>query len=936
MKQFIVNLTPNDRYIMYLLPTLSKRLGSFEQIETSEEVRLKCVTLLKIIILKYKNLLISYIDDLTKILTHTVADNYPLVKRESCDCISEFANNLPNYFYSQAQNLVKPILNNFTHQHYRVRIASIRTIGDVIQYGNSKSVEEVATPLAEKLFDQHGLVRAATIEIAGCWLLKLRDRYSWWHKILPLLLTGLHDELENIRQKAADFWNAIGQQYIAENQDNEKLKNTVDFLTKDRDHYPNVIRPNLGCRVIAQQSFSKLINGISLELGDWIVDIRIRTAQLLCVFILHIEEDVIQHIGKLLPPMYKACNDEDNRVVENIEKAAEYLGYFVPPQTYCRLIIPTLEETPSTGHLKVFSAILKGSERCKLLPLLEDIGKFIQQPHICQSKKRIYQKQILSCCSSLISTCKEDCKLISKELFLTIFTVQSMAQENLIKLKAQELLNILADINLFNNIEQFYHENISTLFSLLSDYKSWSIHSPECQIFCACLIYIRHILAYNMDTILPILKETMTNDTDPEVRLKYFILLSEYFCQGSLNEIIDLKFSNQFLENCILPGLIWRAGRSAEAIRTATISCLCIFLDKYEKVLNIEKTLYLGEQNISLVLDKIIPVLISLADDNSKKYEYIHKIYPILLKRLDDGCDDVRIISLEALTEVWNAIPENYDIYFNKGHIDSLYTTTIIYLDDPEVEFQNIVLGSLKVLAKIHPQLLYEKLQKCKTNFRNQNSIDILIESLKMSELNTDHVDSVEEELEVESNYKPPPEKTIEQILEADKEDESLRKYKETLLGEAKSGGVVVDPNDPRKVIVKKLALCVADRPDMELDLTGDLSQLKKQTFVIKEGVSYRIRIDFIVQREIVHGLKYVQKTYRLGVPGVTVDKMMHMVGSYPPKTEVQSYTTPTEDAPAGVMARGSYSVSSLFTDDDKHEHLKWEWSFEIKKDWKE
>lgn len=61
----------------------------------------------------------------------------------------------------------------------------------------------------------------------------------------------------------------------------------------------------------------------------------------------------------------------------------------------------------------------------------------------------------------------------------------------------------------------------------------------------------------------------------------------------------------------------------------------------------------------------------------------------------------------------------------------------------------------------------------------------------------------------------------------------------------------------------------------MELDLTGDLSQLKKQTFVIKEGVSYRIRIDFIVQREIVHGLKYVQKTYRLGMPGETVCQML-------------------------------------------------------------
>jgi len=37
---------------------------------------------------------------------------------------------------------------------------------------------------------------------------------------------------------------------------------------------------------------------------------------------------------------------------------------------------------------------------------------------------------------------------------------------------------------------------------------------------------------------------------------------------------------------------------------------------------------------------------------------------------------------------------------------------------------------------------------------------------------------------------------------------------------------------------------------------------------VIKEGVQYKVRIDFIVQREIVHGLKYVQKTSRLGVNG--------------------------------------------------------------------
>ena len=69
-------------------------------------------------------------------------------------------------------------------------------------------------------------------------------------------------------------------------------------------------------------------------------------------------------------------------------------------------------------------------------------------------------------------------------------------------------------------------------------------------------------------------------------------------------------------------------------------------------------------------------------------------------------------------------------------------------------------------------------------------------------------------------------------------------------------------------------------------------------------------------------------------LPLDSVDKMVQMVGSYPPKKEIQSYTTPFEEAPSGMMARGTYSVTSLFTDDDKNEHLKWDWSFEIKKDW--
>jgi len=187
------------------------------------------------------------------------------------------------------------------------------------------------------------------------------------------------------------------------------------------------------------------------------------------------------------------------------------------------------------------------------------------------------------------------------------------------------------------------------------------------------------------------------------------------------------------------------------------------------------------------------------------------------------------------------------------------------------------------------------------------------------------------EELE-DNKYKPPPEKSLNEIINADKEDESLQKYKQTLLGAATKDVVIVEPNNPNRVIVKALALLVDGRPDMVLDLSPDnLETIKKNTFTIKEGIQYKIRIDFIVQREIVTGLKYQQKIYR---HSLQVEKINQMVGSYAPKTEIQSYTTPLEEMPSGLLARGTYNVKSLFTDDDNNIHLKWDWNFELKKDW--
>jgi len=185
--------------------------------------------------------------------------------------------------------------------------------------------------------------------------------------------------------------------------------------------------------------------------------------------------------------------------------------------------------------------------------------------------------------------------------------------------------------------------------------------------------------------------------------------------------------------------------------------------------------------------------------------------------------------------------------------------------------------------------------------------------------------------------YQKPAEKSVDEILNTDKDDEALEKYKKTLLGQAADGGKIIAkfPDNPAKVIVTMLSIIVDGRPDVELDLTrvtpGD--KTKFPAIVIKEGATYKVKISFYVQREIVAGLRYVQQTYR---KGIRVDSESHMVGSYGPKLDLQSFLTKPDEAPAGMIARGEYTIKSKFTDDDKNVYLAWDWTLKIKKDWKD
>ena len=183
------------------------------------------------------------------------------------------------------------------------------------------------------------------------------------------------------------------------------------------------------------------------------------------------------------------------------------------------------------------------------------------------------------------------------------------------------------------------------------------------------------------------------------------------------------------------------------------------------------------------------------------------------------------------------------------------------------------------------------------------------------------------------AGYKPPAQKTLQELQELDQNDESLAKWKAELLKASQITGDTAAVKDPRKVVVLSLAMEVEGRPDVVLDLSAE-SQGKSSSssIVIKEGVDYRMKIQFKVQHDVVCGLKYLHVVKRAGI---RVDKTEEMIGSYAPNpTEVYEKKFLPEQAPSGMLARGTYSVKSRCIDDDENVHMELNWQFEIKKDW--
>lgn len=316
--------------------------------------------------------------------------------------------------------------------------------------------------------------------VVGGWLLNLRDRYSFLHKLTPLLLSSFSDEMPEIRQTATSLWEKVGLQWQQENE--ADLKDKLDFASPPPPNYPeHESRPGLGCRELVFRNLSKVLPAICHDITDWVVGTRVKAAQLLPVLLLHAEDHITQHLEIVLRTLHQACTDEEKAVVGSCIRAAELIGTFVSPEVFLKLILAMLKKAPSASGLLILASVIRGCPRNALQPHVTVIATELAQEHICQgSENNLYLEHLLLCVQALLSVCQEDCRAASLQFLEVLVTIMAVSDAVGLEKKAQKTMDTLAEVEDIPSSQDLYRKHVGALLErLTASHGEWAVHSVQ-------------------------------------------------------------------------------------------------------------------------------------------------------------------------------------------------------------------------------------------------------------------------------------------------------------------------------------------------------------------------------------------------------------------------------------------------------------------------
>ena len=220
---------------------------------------------------------------------------------------------------------------------------------------------------------------------------------------------------------------------------------------------------------------------------------------------------------------------------------------------------------------------------------------------------------------------------------------------------------------------------------------------------------------------------------DPALHVHLLQLMEQVLANEDQAKAFEGASAQQLANQALLPALIWRAGKTAAAVRSAAIIALSTLLAHH--------LLQPDQLQDMLAGDRLLPMLFQSLEEeyfvdtrlaacsamhhlmasagNLLTYEQCRLVYPELLKRLDDSSNTVRASICAALTGFVQHKGQSLD----EGNATYLVNGMLIHMDDVDPVIQEAICTVLQSMAACNPGVVNEAVSKVQHLHRNSTYV---------------------------------------------------------------------------------------------------------------------------------------------------------------------------------------------------------------------
>jgi dynein assembly factor 5 len=293
----------------------------------------------------------------------------------------------------------------------------------------------------------------------------------------------------------------------------------------------------------------------------------------------------------------------------------------------------------------------------------------------------------------------------------------------------------------------------STLATLAAEEPGWDGDGPGPRAFAALVLGApAEVIGSNLDGVVSILVGASNREREPALRLAALRIVDAAFENRRVAEAMAPAVET-LLTRCVCENLVWRAGKTAAAVRYAAVVALGTMLsrDGDERAgADVGSSAGSGSgsrslRNAALRAARDGELLASVASAMEEEYyadtrfaachamgrtllvaglaltdEQRRFVYPEILKRMDDSRDEIRVAAARVAGAFFRAAPKDYD----ETNVGYLLKGFVVHMDDANGDVQEAVCAACEIAAGVKTEATREAMLAARNTHRHPRFVD--------------------------------------------------------------------------------------------------------------------------------------------------------------------------------------------------------------------